>query len=60
MRKDARVVERSQEARSTEMGTSELSGQPDKITGEVTCGGLASHPGGVAILLVPSLSADIN
>ena len=35
------------------MGTSELSGKPDKILG-VTCDGLASHLGGVAILLVAS------
>ena len=35
------------------MGTSKLSGKPDKITG-VTCDGLASHPGGVTILLVAS------
>ena len=35
------------------MGTSKLSGKPDKILG-VTCDGLASHPGGVAILLVTS------
>ena len=33
------------------MGTSKLSGKPDKMLG-VTCGGLASHPGGAAILLV--------
>ena len=31
------------------MGTSKLSGRPDW---EVTCDGLASHPGGVTILLV--------
>ena len=35
------------------MGTSELSGKPDEMLG-VTCDGLASHPGGVAILLVVS------
>ena len=33
--------------------SSELSGKPDEILG-VTCDGLASHPGGVAILLVAS------
>ena len=33
------------------MGTSKLSGKPDEMLG-VTCDGLASHPGGVAILLV--------
>ena len=32
---------------------SKLSGKPDEILG-VTCDGLASHPGGVAILLVTS------
>ena len=32
------------------MGTSKLSGKPDEMLG-VTCDGLASHPGGVAILL---------
>ena len=31
------------------MGTGELSGKPDTMLG-VTCDGLASHPGGVAIL----------
>ena len=35
------------------MGTGELSGNPDEMLG-VTCDGLASHPGGVAILLVTS------
>ena len=35
------------------MGTDELSGKPTKCWG-VTCDGLASHPGGVAILLVAS------
>ena len=35
------------------MGTSKLSGKPDEMLG-VTCDGLASHPGGVAILLVVS------
>ena len=35
------------------MGTSKLSGKPDEMLG-VTCNGLASHPGGVAILLVTS------
>ena len=35
------------------MGTRKLSGKPDKMLG-VTCDGLASHPGGVAILLVAS------
>ena len=35
------------------MGTSERSGKPDEMLG-VTCDGLASHPGGVAILLVAS------
>ena len=39
--------------RSINRGTSELSGKPDEILG-VTCDGLASHPGGVAILLVAS------
>ena len=33
------------------MGTNKLSGKPDEMLG-VTCNGLASHPGGVAILLV--------
>ena len=36
------------------MGTSKLSGKPDEIAGGVTCDGLASHPGGVAIFLVAS------
>ena len=31
----------------------ELSGKPDKMLG-VACDGLASHPGGVGILLVAS------
>ena len=35
------------------MGTGALSGKPDEMLG-VTCDGLASHPGGVAILLVAS------
>ena len=35
------------------MSTSKLSGKPDEILG-VPCDGLASHPGGVAILLVAS------
>ena len=35
------------------MGTSKLSLKPDEMLG-VTCDGLASHPGGVAILLVAS------
>ena len=35
------------------MGTGELSGKPGEMLG-VTCDGLASHPGGVAILLVAS------
>ena len=35
------------------MGTGELSGKPDEVLG-VTCDGLASHPGGVAIFLVAS------
>ena len=35
------------------MGTSKLSGKPDEKLG-VTCDGLASRPGGVAILLVAS------
>ena len=35
------------------MGTGKLSGKPDGMLGE-TCNGLASHPGGVAILLVAS------
>ena len=33
------------------MGNGELSEKPDEMLG-VTCNGLASHPGGVAILLV--------
>ena len=36
-----------------EMGTSELSEKPDEMLG-VTCNGLASHPVGVAVLLVTS------
>ena len=38
------------------MGTGELSGKPEKMLGGggVTCDALASHPGGVAILLVTS------
>ena len=38
------------------MGTSKLSGKPDKMLGDITCtcDGLASHPGGVAVLLVTS------
>ena len=35
------------------MGASKLSGKPDEMLG-ATCDGLASHPGGVAILLVAS------
>ena len=35
------------------MGTGEMLGQPDKML-VVTCDGLTSHPGGVAILLVTS------
>ena len=35
------------------MGTSELLGKPNKLRG-VTCDGLASHPGGVEILLAAS------
>ena len=35
------------------MGTNKLTGKPDEMLG-VTCDGLASHPGGVAILLVAS------
>ena len=35
------------------MGTGKLSGKPDKMLG-VTCDGIASHPGGVTILLVAS------
>ena len=35
------------------MGTSKLSGKPDEMLG-VTSDGLASHPGGVTILLVAS------
>ena len=35
------------------MGISKLSEKPDEVLG-VTCDGLASHPGGVAILLVAS------
>ena len=33
------------------MGTSKLSGKPDEMLGG-SCDGLASHPGGVAILLI--------
>ena len=41
------------------VGTDKLSGKPHKTTrwgggGGVTCDGLASHPGGVAIFLVAS------
>ena len=39
------------------MGTSKLSGKPDEMLGGgggVTCDALASHPGGVALLLVAS------
>ena len=37
------------------MGTGKLSGKPDEMLGGcVTCDGLASCPGGVAILLVAS------
>ena len=35
------------------MGIVKLSGKPDEMLG-VTCDGLASHPGGVAIFLVDS------
>ena len=37
------------------MGTSELSGKPDEML-RITCDGLASHPGGVAILLITGIS----
>ena len=40
------------------MGTGELSGKPDKCRVGVTCDGLASHPGGVAILLVASFQGN--
>ena len=43
------------------MGTSKLSGKPDEMLGGgggVSCNGLASHPGGVAILLVASCYRD--
>ena len=33
------------------MGTSKLSGRPEEMLGGLTCDVLASHPGGVAILL---------
>ena len=36
------------------MGTSELSGKPNKMLGGYTCDRLASHPWGEAILLVAS------
>ena len=42
------------------MGTSKMSGKPDKVLGagggggEGTCDGLVSHPGGVAIFLKAS------
>ena len=36
------------------MGTGELLGKPDEMLGGLTCDGLASHPGGVAIFLVAS------
>ena len=39
------------------MGTTKMSGKPDEMLG-VTCDGLASHPGGVAILLVASCYRD--
>ena len=39
------------------MGTGELSGKPDEMLG-VTCDGLASHPGGVAILLDASCNGN--
>ena len=39
--------------------TVELSGKPDEILG-VTCDGLASHPGGVAILLVASRYGNLD
>ena len=42
------------------MGTGELSGKPDEILGGYTCDGLASHPGGVAILLVASCYRNLN
>ena len=35
------------------MGTGDLSGKPDEMLG-VTCDGLVSHPGRVAIVLVAS------
>ena len=39
------------------MGTSKLSGKAEEML-EVTCDGLPSHPGGVAILLVASCYGD--
>ena len=36
------------------MGTDELSGKPNEMMRGVNCDGLASRPGGVAILLVTS------
>ena len=36
------------------MGTGKQSRKPNKMLTAVTCDGLASHPGGVAILLVAS------
>ena len=40
-----------------ETSTGELSRKPDEMLG-VTCDGLASHPGGVAILLVASCNGN--
>ena len=41
------------------MGTGELSGKPDEMLG-VTWDALASHPGGVAIVLVTSCYGNWN
>ena len=41
------------------MGTCELLGKPDEMLG-VTCDGPATHPGGVAILLVASCYKNWN
>ena len=42
------------------MGTRELSGKRCGGGGEVTCDGIASHPGGVAIPLVASCCRNRN
>ena len=41
------------------MGTGELSGKPDEMLG-LTCDGLASQPGGVAILVVSVTETGIS